>query len=91
GLVYGVLMTTILGGSLIVEPELHPSRAVTLIEKYGVQTLFGVPLIFESLSRAPEFDTADLSSLQTAIVGGAAVPVDLLHRWAAKGVMLRQI
>ena len=91
GLVYGVLMTTILGGSLIVEPELNPSRAVTLIEKYGVQTLFGVPLIFESLSRAPEFDAADLSSLQTAIVGGAAVPVDLLHRWAAKGVLLRQI
>ncbi|ORB32320.1 class I adenylate-forming enzyme family protein [Mycolicibacterium parafortuitum] len=91
GLVYGVLMTTILGGSLIVEPELNPSRAVTLIEKYGVQTVFGVPLIFEAMSRATEFDTADLSSLQTAIVGGAAVPVDLLHRWAAKGVLLRQI
>lgn len=91
GLVYGLLMTTVLGGSLIVEPELNPSRAVTLIEQHGVQALFGVPVIFEALSRAPEFDTADLSSLQTAIVGGAAVPVDLLHRWAAKGVLLRQI
>ncbi|MDW5610697.1 class I adenylate-forming enzyme family protein [Mycolicibacterium sp. D5.8-2] len=91
GLVYGLLMTTVLGGSLIVEPELNPSRAVTLIEQHGVQALFGVPVIFESLSRATEFETADLSSLQTAIVGGAAVPVDLLHRWAAKGVMLRQI
>ncbi|MCV7219496.1 class I adenylate-forming enzyme family protein [Mycolicibacterium elephantis] len=91
GLVYGLLLTTVLGGSLIVEPELNPSRAVRLIEEHKVRTLFGVPVIFESLSRATEFDAADLSSLQTAIVGGAAVPPDLLRRWAAKGVLLRQI
>jgi fatty-acyl-CoA synthase len=91
GLVYGLLITTMLGGTLIVEPELNPSRAVRLIEKHGVRALFGVPLIFESLSRAPEFARADLGSLQTAIVGGAAVPADLLRRWADKGVMLRQI
>lgn len=91
GLVYGLLLTTVLGGALIVEPELNPSRAVRLIEQHKVRTLFGVPVIFESLSRAPEFEAADLSSLQTAIVGGAAVPRDLLRRWAAKGVLLRQI
>ncbi|BBY79761.1 AMP-binding protein [Mycolicibacterium pulveris] len=91
GLVYGLLLTTVLGGALIVEPELNPSRAVRLIEQHKVRTLFGVPVIFESLSRAPEFEAADLSSLQTAIVGGAAVPPDLLRRWAAKGVLLRQI
>lgn len=91
GLVYGLLMTTVLGGTLIVEPELNPARAVTLIEQHGVKALFGVPLIFEALSRAPEFESTDLSSLQTAVVGGAAVPVDLLRRWAAKGVLLRQI
>jgi len=43
------------------------------------------------LSQTPEFEQADLSSLQTAIIGGAAVPVDLLRRWADKGVLLRQI
>src|SRR5262249_40410855 len=91
GLVYGLLITTILGGTLIAERELSPSRAVGLIEKYRVRSLFGVPLIFEALSRAPEFDNADLSSLQSAVVGGAAVPVDLLRRWADKGVLLRQI
>ncbi|MEH3136435.1 MAG: AMP-binding protein [Mycolicibacterium neoaurum] len=91
GLVYGLLMTTVLGGTLIIEPDLNPSRAVTLIESQRVQALFGVPVIFESISRAAEFEHADLSSLQTAIVGGAAVPLDLLHRWADKGVMLRQI
>lgn len=91
GLVYGLLITSVLGGTLVVEPELNPSRAVTLIEKHSVRALFGVPLVFEALSRAEEFAEADLSSLQTAIVGGAAVPVDLLRRWADKGVLLRQI
>jgi fatty-acyl-CoA synthase len=91
GLVYGLLITTILGGTLIAEPELNASRAVGLIEKHRVRSLFGVPLIFEALSRAPEFETADLSSLQSALVGGAAVPVELLRRWADKGVLLRQI
>jgi fatty-acyl-CoA synthase len=91
GLVYGLLMSTVLGGTLVIEPELVPSRAVRLIEKHRVRALFGVPLIFEALSQAPEFPDADLSSLQTAIVGGAAVPPDLLRRWADKGVLLRQI
>lgn len=91
GLVYGLLMTTVLGGTLIVEPELNPSRAVDIIEQHGVRALFGVPLIFEAMSKAPEFAEADLSSLQTAIIGGAAVPVELLGRWADKGVLLRQI
>lgn len=91
GLVYGVLVTTVLGGTLIVEPELNADRAVDLIAQHGVRTLFGVPLIFEAMSRAAGFADADLTSLQTAIIGGAAVPVDLLARWADKGVLLRQI
>ncbi len=91
GLVYGLLVGTVLGATLVVESDFNPSRAVELIEKYRVRALFGVPLIFESMARAPEFDRADLGSLQTAIVGGAAVPPDLLRKWADKGVMLRQI
>ncbi|WHU45558.1 AMP-binding protein [Gordonia sp. L191] len=91
GLVYGLLITTVLGGKLIIEPELNPGNAVALLEKHSVNAIFGVPLIFEALSRAPEFATADLSSIKTAIVGGAAVPTDLLMRWSDKGVLLRQI
>jgi len=91
GLVWGLLMTTVLGGTIVVERELNPSRAVTLMQQHKVQAIFGVPLIFQAISSAPEFADADLSSLETAIVGGAAVPVALLETWAAKGVSLRQI
>ncbi|MGX6511009.1 class I adenylate-forming enzyme family protein [Rhodococcus sp. SJ-2] len=91
GLVWGLVMTTVLGGTLIIEKELDPNRAAKLLGEHKVQALFGVPLIFEAISRAAEFENADLSSLRTAIVGGAAVAPELLKRWADKGVALRQI
>ncbi|PND51310.1 MULTISPECIES: class I adenylate-forming enzyme family protein [Rhodococcus] len=91
GLVWGLVMSTVLGGTLIIEKELDPGRAAALLGEHKVQALFGVPLIFEAISRSPEFEKADLSSLRTAIVGGAAVAPALLKRWADKGVALRQI
>ena len=91
GLVWGLVMTTVLGGTLVVEPDLEPSRAVGVLSKHRIQVLFGVPLIFQALAEAPEFGGADLSELRTAVVGGAAVPLPLLDAWAAKGVPLRQI
>lgn len=91
GLVYGMVMNGVLGGTLVVERDLVPSRAVGLIERHAITTLFGVPLIYQALAAAPEFAGATLSSVRTAIVGGAAVPVSLLRTWAAKGVTLRQI
>lgn len=91
GLVYGVVMTGVLGGTLVVEAGLDPSRAVQLLDRRKIQVIFGVPLIYEVMAKAPEFAGADLSRLSCAIVGGAAVPVPLLEAWAAKGVQLRQI
>ncbi|HEY2096122.1 MAG TPA: AMP-binding protein [Pseudonocardia sp.] len=91
GLVWGLVMSTVLGGTLVVEPDLNPSRAVRRLDEFKIQVIFGVPLIFEALARAPEFAGADLSQLRTAVVGGAAVPMPLLAAWAEKGVALRQI
>jgi fatty-acyl-CoA synthase len=91
GLIFGVLMSTVLGGTLVIERELVPSRAVRLIEEHGVQAVFGVPLLYQAMASVPEFAAADLSSIKTAIVGGAPVPLPLLAQWAAKGVALRQI
>lgn len=91
GLVWGLLMSVVLGNTLVVEKEFRPGRAVGLIGRHRVNALFGVPLIWESISRSAEFADTDLSSLRTAIVGGAAVAPALLQAWADKGVALRQI
>jgi fatty-acyl-CoA synthase len=76
---------------LVVERDFDPSRAVGLIERHAIQAMFGVPLIFDAMAKTPEFADADLSSLKTALTGGAAVPVPLLKAWSEKSVKLRQI
>ncbi|MGW4479274.1 class I adenylate-forming enzyme family protein [Rhodococcus triatomae] len=91
GLVWGLVMSVVLGNTLVIEKELNPGRAAKLLGEHRVNALFGVPLVFEAISRTPEFDAADVSSLRTAIVGGAAVAPALLKSWADKGVQLRQI
>ncbi|GAB4009058.1 class I adenylate-forming enzyme family protein [Nocardioides ultimimeridianus] len=91
GLVWGLCMCTVLGSTMWLERDINPSRAVGLIEKNKIGTLFGVPFIFEALMKAPEFESADLSSLVSAFTGGAAVSVAMLEAYAAKGVKLRQI
>lgn len=91
GLVWGLIMQVVLGGTLVVEAKLDPSQAVCQLDRHKIGTVFGVPLIYEVMSKAPEFAEADLSNLKTAVVGGAAVPMPLLEAWGAKGVKLRQI
>ncbi len=91
GLVWGLALSAILGTTLVVEKTLDPTRAVDLIEKHKVGALFGVPLIFGAIASAPNFGSADLSSLTSAFTGGAPVPVPLLQAWGSKGVKLRQI
>jgi fatty-acyl-CoA synthase len=91
GLVWGLVMTSVLGGKLVVEAQFDPSRAVRMLDKHRIETIFGVPLIYEVMAKAPEFADADLSHLRTAVVGGAAVSVPLLEAWSGKGVRLRQI
>lgn len=91
GLVWGLYMHAVLGSTLVVEPELNPSSAVRKLAEHRIEAIFGVPLIYEVMAKAPEFADADLSSLRTATIGGAAVPVPLLKKWADKGVTLRQI
>ncbi|MFF0816289.1 class I adenylate-forming enzyme family protein [Rhodococcus sp. NPDC003318] len=91
GLVWGLVMSVVLGNTLVIEKELKPGRAAALLGEHRVNALFGVPLVFEAISRTPEFEAADMSSLRTAIVGGAAVAPALLKAWADKGVALRQI
>lgn len=91
GLVWGLSLSAILGTTLVVEKSLDPVRAVDLIEQHKVGALFGVPMIFGAIASAPNFGTADLSSLTSAFTGGAPVPVPMLQAWATKGVKLRQI
>ena len=78
------------GARVVLEREFEASRALELIERKRVTTLMGVPATYLFMAQAPGFDDADLSSLRTAVVGGAPMPVPLLERWQERGVAIAQ-
>ena len=78
------------GARVVLEREFDAARALELIERKRVTTLMGVPATYLFMTQAPGFDSADLSSLRTAVVGGAPMPVPLLETWQERGVAIAQ-
>lgn len=78
------------GATVVLEPTFDAGRALELIERKRVTTMMGVPATYLFMAQHPAFATADLSSLRTAVVGGAPMPEALLRTWTARGVGLVQ-
>ena len=91
GIIWGISRVVLHGGTLFLQPGFDPAKALRTLAEDKANTLTGPPILFEQIAKAPGFTDADLSHMVTAHVGGARVPVDLLHKWQAKGVSLRQI
>jgi len=86
-----VLFPTVLkGGTALVEAKFDPDRAIDLIESERVTLLFGVTSMYLALAAAPRFAAADLTSLRSALSGGAPIPEALLHTWLERGLMIVQ-
>jgi fatty-acyl-CoA synthase len=86
-----VLFPTILkGGTALVEARFDPDRAIDLIEQEGVTLLFGVTTMYLALASTRRFAEADLSSLRSALSGGAPIPESLLRTWLDRGLMITQ-
>lgn len=78
------------GATLVLEPRFDPSAVLARIASRGVTTMMGVPTTYLLLAEDPSFAKSDLSSLRTAVVGGAAMPVSLLTTWQQRGVDIVQ-
>ena len=78
------------GARVLLERSFDAERCLELIERKRVTTMMGVPAIYQFMAHAPGFAGADLSSLRTAVVGGAPMPEALLARWQERGVAIVQ-
>jgi fatty-acyl-CoA synthase len=78
------------GGRVVLTRGFEAGEALGIAQAERISLLMGVPTIFQMLADHPDFDGTDLSSVRDAIVGGAALPIPLLHRWRARGIQLRQ-
>lgn len=91
GLPWGILFTTTLGGTLyFVERYDAASTLRTLVDEQ-ITFFIGVPMVYEQVSRLPEFSGSDLSRLSFARIGGATPLPETLERWRAAGVVVRQL
>jgi fatty-acyl-CoA synthase len=85
-----VLPTLLKGGCLILMPSFDPQQALDLIARHRVTYLFGVPTMFLAMSRAPRWALADLSSVRSAICGGAPVPDAVISAYQQRNVTFMQ-
>jgi len=85
-----VLPTFLKGGTSVIVPAFDPSATLDLIEKHRVTFLFGVPAMFQAISAAPRWESADLSSVRSMICGGAPVPESMIATYQRRGLLFMQ-
>jgi fatty-acyl-CoA synthase len=85
-----VLPTLLKGGRVVLLPAFDAPRVLDLIARHRVTLLFGVPTMFLALTRAPAWAAADLSSVRSAICGGAPVPAAVIAAYQERGVTFMQ-
>ncbi|MBX3022700.1 MAG: long-chain fatty acid--CoA ligase [Bdellovibrionales bacterium] len=90
------------GWNVLTTPCLHRGAKVVLLKKFDpelvlglcgsqkVSVLFGVPTTMDFLRRSPDFADSDLRSVRYAIVGGEAMPLELIDAWEKRGIPIRQ-
>lgn len=78
------------GATVVLERTFDPRRILELIRTRRVTTMMGVPTHYQRLASHRGFETADLSSLRTAVVGGAPATAPLLRTWHGRGIRLAQ-
>ena len=78
------------GGRIVLAKGVDPARDLELVARERITHLMGVPTIYQMLADHPAFATADLSCVEDALCGGAPLSVDLLERYLAAGIPLRQ-
>lgn len=69
------------GATLVLVPKYDPEELARLIRSKRPTLMAGVPTLYESLSRAPALQQADLSSLRAAVCGADTLPRPVKERF----------
>ena len=81
----------VFGNTSILTRQFDPQQVLELIERERVTVFAAVPTMYQMLTQAPNWETADLSSLRFCTSGGAPLPVPLVEKYGReKGVRFKQ-
>ncbi|MBL8546444.1 MAG: acyl--CoA ligase [Hyphomonadaceae bacterium] len=78
------------GASVYSQRHFDAAEALRLILDKRIRVFLASTIFFERIAALPEFETADLSCVKFAQIGGARVNPALLSRYRQRGLILRQ-
>ena len=89
---WNVLLSPLLhrGGTVGLLKKFDADRVLQLMEADQCKVFFGVPTMLKMMAESAAFATADLSQLRYFIVGGEALPLEVIRTWHDRGVKIRQ-
>lgn len=91
GLFVYTLPQVIFGGTTILIRQFDPAQVLNLLEREKVTIFAAVPTMYQMLTTAPNWDTADLSTLRFCTSGGAPLPVPLVEKYTKeKNIRFKQ-
>lgn len=91
GLFVYTLPQVVFGGTTIFIRQFDPAQVLTLLERERVTIFAAVPTMYQMLTTAPNWQTADLSSLRFCTSGGAPLPVPLVEKYTReKNIRFKQ-
>lgn len=91
GLLVYTLPLMILGGTTVLVRRFDPAQVLDLIQQYKATFFAGVPTMYQLLTTAPNWSSADLNGLRFCTSGGAPLPVSLVEQFGReKGVRFKQ-
>jgi fatty-acyl-CoA synthase len=81
----------VFGNTSILVRQFVPAQVLELLERERVTIFAAVPTMYQMMTQAPNWESADLSSLRFCTSGGAPLPVPLVEKYAGeKGIRFKQ-
>jgi long-chain acyl-CoA synthetase len=69
------------GGTVVLMERFDPAAALALMSEHEATLFEGVPTMYAMMLADPELETADLSSLTRATVGGQTIATSTMEEW----------
>ena len=69
------------GGALVLKSFDNPSDIITCIMQEKISFMFAVPIMYEMMTKAARWPSADFSAVHFFMAGGAPMPVPLIRRY----------
>jgi fatty-acyl-CoA synthase len=69
------------GGALVLKSFDNPSDIITCIMQEKISFMFAVPVMYEMMTKAARWPSADFSAVHFFMAGGAPMPVPLIRRY----------